>query len=436
MARRFTLLVFAVVLGAWPAWAAPLDARREVLPNGLVLLVSERPAVPIVVARAYVRAGSAFDPPASPGLANLAAELLTRGTASRAAPQIDEAIEFVGGSLEASAGRDGATVSFSVLKKDLSLGFDLLAEALMAPAFPLEEFERKVKTVQAAIRRSEEDPEAVAGRALSELLYPGHPYGHQVAGTVESVGAMTRDDVVRFHRSHYRPDSVILVVAGDVKLDEVRTEVARRFGSWARPASPVALPPRASADPSVSARNVTRELTQATLYLGRPAVGQDHPDYYPLVVASYILGGGSASRLYTAVREKAGLAYSVFSHLSSGRYGSSLFIGLQTKNDKLSEALRLAQEEAARMGREPVSSEELSMAKAYLIGSFPLRTDTTSKIVGLLVSVEEMGLGLDYPDRFKERIGNVTAADVQSVAARYLDPSTFSRVIVGKVAAP
>lgn len=436
MRRRAVLLVSAVILSASPVWAAPLEAHREVLPNGLTLLVAERPAIPIVVARAWVRAGSVFDPSAAPGLANLTAELLTRGTATRTAPQLDEAIEFVGGRLEADAGRDGVTISLSVLKKDLALGLDLLAEVLSAPAFPQEDFDRKVKTIQAAIRRSEEDPQTVASRALAELLYPGHPYGHPVMGTAESVGALARDDVVRFHRNHYRPDAVVLVIAGDVKRDEIREEIVRRLGSWPRPATPVALPSQASTSPPVTTKSVARDLTQATLYLGRHAVRHDHPDYYSLVVANYILGGGSASRLYTVVREKAGLAYSVFSHLSPGRYGSSLVVSLQTRADGLAEALNLIRKEAERMGREPVSPEELSLAKAYLVGSFPLRIDTTSKLAGLLVNVEEMGLGLDYPDRFKERIESVTAADVQRVAARYLDPSTFSRVVVGKGVLP
>jgi zinc protease len=371
-----------------------------------------------------------------PGLANLTAELLTRGTATRTAPQIDGAIEFVGGSLEANAGRDGITVSLSVLKKDLTLGFDLLAEVLRTPAFPQEDFDRKVKSIQAAIRRSEEDPQAVASRAFGELLYPGHPYGHPVMGTIESVRVLTRDDVVRFHRSRYRPDAIILVVAGDVTRDGIRQEAIRRLGSWTRPSEPIALPPDAPTSPPVVSRSVARELTQATLYLGRPAIRQDHPDYYLLVVANYILGGGSASRLYSTVRENAGLAYSVFSHLSPGRYGSSLVVGLQTRTDEAANALKLVREEAARMGRETVSPQELSMAKAYLVGSFPLRIDTTSKVAGLLVTVEEMGLGLDYPDRFKEQIGRVTAADVKRVSARYLDPETFSRVVVGKVTAP
>ena len=202
-ARRLALLpLLLLVPGA--AVSAPL-ARREVLPNGIVLLVAERPAVPIVAVRAYFRAGSAFDPPDAPGLANLTARLLTRGTATRTGADIDRAIEFVGGSLESDASRDGITVSLSVLKKDLPLGLDLLADVVRRPSFPEPELARTRKQIQAGIQRSEENPEAVAGRGLMRLVYLGHPYGHPADGTRESVGGLTREQVVRYYASTSAP---------------------------------------------------------------------------------------------------------------------------------------------------------------------------------------------------------------------------------------
>lgn len=436
MKVRGWLLVLALLLGVPASAADSLDARRQVLPNGAVLLVAERRAIPIVVVRVYLPAGSAFDPPDAPGLANLTAELLTRGTARRSGPALDEAIEFVGGSLEASAGRDGVTVSLSLLKKDLGLGLELLAEVLTQPAFPADELARKVKEIQAAIRRSEESPESVAARALGEILYAGHPYGHPVPGTIESVGKLTREQVLGFYRAHYRPGGAILVAAGDVKADDVRQELLRRLAAWQPTAGAPPRPPQAPAASPPRTRTVKRELTQTTVFLGRPAIGHGHPDYYPLVVASYILGGGSASRLYTRVREERGLAYDVSSHLAVGRYGATLLVSLQTRTDGAAEASRLVREEMARMGREPVPDAEVAKAKAYLIGSFPLRMDTTSKVAGLLQGVEEYGLGLDYPARYRRAIEKVTAADVQRVARRYLDPAGFSSVIVGSLPQP
>ncbi len=431
--RHSRLLSSLLLLGAVaPVSAAAPLAHREVLPNGIRLLVAERPAIPIVVVRLSIRAGSAFDPPDAGGLANLTADLLTRGTARRRAPELDRAIEFVGGSLETDAGRDTATVSLAVLKKDLDLGLDLLAEVLLQPAFPEDELKRKVTDIQAAIRRSEENPESVAGRELARVLYPGHPYARPTSGTVESVGRLTREQVVRFHRERYRPDATAIAVVGDVTEQGIREALLRRLGGWSAPATPLPVIPMTPAKPPVESRKLSRELTQATVYLGAPAVRQDHPDYFPLLVANYVLGGGSASRLYTRVREERGLAYAVYGSILPGRYGAAYVVSLQTRVEAVAEAAQLVKEEMARMGRQPVADRELALAKAYLIGSFPLRLDTSAKVAGLLIGIEENGLGLDYPDRFKAEVAKVTAADVQRVAKRYLDPAGFSSVMVSR----
>ena len=429
--RALALLLIAAAAGpASSASAVGPLAHREVLPNGAVLLVAERSAIPIVAVTVYLRAGSAFDPPDAPGLSNLTAELLTRGTAKRSGPQIDQAIEFVGGSLEADAGRDGVSVSVAVLKKDLDLGLDLLAEVLQTPAFPPEEFQRKVKEIKGALERAEQSPETPAGRALAEAVYPGHPYAHPTEGTVSSVERLTRDQVVRFHREHYRPDVAVIAAVGDVTQDEIRRALSARLSGWTAPASARATIPLAAPAPPAVTRSFSRDLTQATVLLGRPAVRQDHPDYFPLVVANYVLGGGSASRLYTRVREERGLAYSVSSGLSPGRYGAAVIVSLQTRNEGVAEAVKLVKDEMAAMGKAPVTAAELALAKSYLIGSFPLRLDTSGKVARLLIGVEENGLGLAYPDIFKERVGRVTAADVERVAARYLDPAAFSTIVV------
>lgn len=429
---RLLTAALLLLLTAAPAPAAGPLARREVLPNGAVLLVAERPAIPIVVVRIALPAGAVRDPADGLGLANLTAELLTRGTTRRSGPALDRAIEFVGGSLDADAGRDGAWVTLSVLKKDLPLGLDLLAEVLLHPTFPQDELARKVADIQAALRRSEQSPETVAGRALGPLIFPGHPYGRPAAGTIESVGRLTRDQVVSFYRGHYRPDGAYIVAVGDVTEAEIRQALLQRLAGWTAPGTPLPAIPRPAPTVPAEARTITRDLTQTTVLLGRPSIGQDDPDYFPLAVATYILGGGSASRLYTRVREEKGLAYSVYSTVSPGRYGASYLVSLQTRTDGVAEAVRLVREEMARMGREPVTAAELDLAKSYLIGSFPLRLDTSGKLAGFLSGVEQNGLGLDYPDRYKERIGRVTAADVERVAARYLDPGTFCSVMVGR----
>lgn len=426
------LSVIILLLLAFPAHAAGPLAEREILPNRAVLLVAERPAIPIVVLRVSVPAGSVHDPADGLGLANLTATLLTRGTTRRSGPELDRAIEFVGGSLEAGAGRDGATVTLSVLKKDLSLGLDLLAEVLQQPVFPPDELARKVADIQGALRRSEQSPETLAGRALGPMIFPGHPYGRPSAGTIESVGKLTREQVIAFYRLHYRPDGASIVAVGDVTVVEIRQALMQRLSGWSAPPSALAPVPKPAPTARAETRTIKRDLSQTTVLLGRPSIRQDDPDYFPLAVATYVLGGGSASRLYTRVREERGLAYSVYSTVQPGRYGSSYVVSLQTRTDSVALAVQLVREEMARIGREPIAEAELELAKSYLIGSFPLRLDTSGKLAGFLGAVEENGLGLDYPDRYRERIGRVTVADVRRVAAKYLDPGTFSSVMVGQ----
>jgi len=429
--RRLALLPLILIL-AVPAAAAPL-AHREVLPNGIVLLVAERPAIPIVAVRVLTRAGAAFDPPGRSGLANLTGAVLTRGTAARGGPALDSAIEFVGGSLEAGASRDTLTVSLSVLRKDLGLGLDLLAEVVLSPAFPQAEVSRKIAEIKAAIKRSEEEPSTVASRALARLVYPSHPYGLPVEGDLESVDRLTRDDVVRFWRDHARPDTTVIAVVGQVTVSAARREVLRRFGGWSSPSTPPATVPQAAPAASPKQTTIARELTQATLMFGRQAIRQTHPDYFPLAVATYILGGGSASRLYTRVRDDAGLAYSIYSFVSPSRYAASLVAAAQTRTAEVPRVLGMVREELVRMGRDPVTERELELARAYLIGSFPLRLDTSSKVADFLVAVEHLGLGLDYAERYKAGVARVTAADVQRVAGTYFAPETFDLVVVGRV---
>jgi zinc protease len=433
MTRYLSTLGAAVLASgiAWsPAGAAPI-AHREVLPNGIVLLVAERPAVPIVAVRVYMRAGSIYDPPDQAGLANLTGAVLTRGTAKRTGPELDSAIEFVGASLQAGASRDGLSVSLTAQKKDMTLGLDLLSEVVLTPTFPEAEVTRKVAEIQAAIKRSEEDPNTVAARALSRLIFQGHPYGLPIEGTRETVGRLTRDGVVKFYRERARPDATIVAVVGAVTVDEARREVMARLGSWARPTTPAPSAPTATSAGASREETIKRELSQATIMFGRQAIGQTDPEYFPLAVASYVLGGGSASRLYTRVREESGLAYSVYSWVSPWRHGASFAVSAQTRTVEVPKVVGMIREELARMAREPVADRELALAKQYLIGSFPLRLDTSGKVADFLVAIEERGVGLDYADRYKERIGKVTAADVQRVAAKFFPPQSFDLVIVG-----
>ncbi len=423
--------------GAMPAaggTAGPPLGVRLTLANGLVVLVAERPALPIVTVRVAIEAaGAVSDPPGKAGLANLTALLLTRGSQTRTGPEIDRAIEFVGGSLEGAGGRDASTVALSVLRKDWDLGLDLLAEVLLRPTFPDAEFERKRDEVRAAVRRSEEDPESVAGRAFRRLIFPGHPYAAPVDGTEASLGQITRGDVAGFYATAYRPEATLIAIVGDVTVADVRGALERRLGGWGV-ARPVASPPNVVA-PGTPARTETiqRDLTQATVLLGQATVTRSHPDYYPLLMASHILGGGSSSRLYLRVREERGLAYSVFAEYAPGRHGGMLLVEFQSENARVREVLALVREELWRLRRERVSEDELRRARAYLVGSFPLSMNTNREVASLLLGIERFGLGLDYPTRFQRGIEAVTADEILHAARTHWDPDLMSLVVVANL---
>ena len=437
-ARAAVLLAFVLAptatLAQAPGFAAarPL-AVRVTLPNGLVVLVAERPALPIVVVRVALDGGAVLDPPGKPGLANLTALTLPRGTRGRSGPEIDRAIEFVGGSLDAEGGRDWNELSLSVLRRDLALGLDLLADVLLRPTFPAEEVERKREEVRASLRRSEEDPETVAARLFRRLIFANHPYASPVPGTEESLARITREDVSVFYAARYRPETTVVSVVGDVTAGEVRTALGTRLGAWAVPPAAATTPAMAPLGAPARTELVQRELTQASVFLGEATVTRPHPDYYPLVLAGQILGGGSSSRLYGRIREERGLAYSVYAQLAPARHGGMFLVGFQSENTRVREVLALVREELVRLRRERVAEEELARAKAYLIGSFPLRMDTNAELASLLLVVEEFGLGLDYPARYRRAIEAVTAEDVLRAVQAHWDPDAMSLAIVANV---
>jgi zinc protease len=405
-------------------------AQREVLPSGMVLLVAEQPAVPIVTAMLSLQAGSVFEPPAKPGVANLTAIMLNQGTTTRTAPQISEAIEFVGGALSVESGTDTARLSFSVLSKDLDLALDLMADLLINPTFPPAELAKKIPEVLAGIKRNQEDPSTVSYEAFMALVYGAHPYGRPTEGTEASVPTITRDDIVAFYQAYYRPNRAILTVVGDVNMADLKARLQTRLGGWAPGGPPLATP----AAPAPLAKSVTkavqREVTQASLYFGHLGITRDNPDYYAVYVMNYLLGGGMNSRLVQKIREEKGWAYDVGSAFSPGKYAGDFSVSMQTKNEVAQEAIEAALAEIRRIRDQPVPAQELADAKAYLTGSFPLRLDTSAKVVGMLASIEQNNLGLDYVERYPALINAVTAADVQRVAQKYLDPDKYALAVV------
>jgi zinc protease len=409
-------------------------AEREVLPGGMVLLHAERTGLPIVKVVLAIKAGSVAEPPGKAGLANLTADLLNEGTATRSSKDISDSIEFVGGSLNTSGGADYITVTLSVLKKDVALGFDLLSDIVLNPAFSEDEIKRRKAIIKSSIIQQEEEPGVVASKAFLKAVFGDHPYGTPVEGTEKSLDNITRRDIVDFHKTYYVPNNGIMAVAGDIDRKELHALLDRFFSGWKRREVAAGLLPvfRKGEGPRVI--KIQKDITQANVVLGHLGISREDPDYYAVSVMNYILGGGGfASRLMDNIRDSKGLSYDVHSFFSANKLGGFFEAGLQTKNTSANAAIGEILKEMQRIRTEPVSDKELNDAKAYLTGSFPLRIDSNSKIAGFLVAVEYYGLGLDYVDRYKTFIDAVTKDDVMRVAKKYLDPKNYVLVVVGNL---
>jgi len=417
--------------------AAPLQAgvmpKRSVLGNGMVLLTSEQRSLPMVSIELLIDAGSRYDAGGQEGLANLTARLLTYGTKRRSVLQISDTLDFIGASLSAGSGEDTASVSMTVLKKDLATVLELLAEVLTASTFPQQEIDRQKQAVIAAIKAREEQPGDIAERRFAAALYPGSPYGRPVEGTEASVKRLQQKGLREFFERAFRPNRTILSVVGDISHEEMSRAFHEAFRFWNK-GEPSGSPLVPSTHGPAQVIRVNKELTQANIILGHQGVGREHPDYYAIQVMNYILGGGGfSSRTMDSIRNEKGLAYSVYSHFSAERKRGEFQLVMQTKNETAQEAIQIAREEIRRIREAPVSEQELSDAKDFLTGSFPLRLDTNRKVAGFLAQVEYFQLGLDYPDRYADLIRRITRDDVARAARQYLQPEKLITVIVGNL---
>ena len=422
----FSLLISLLA----PPVSATMRPQRSVLGNGMILLTSEQKALPMVSIELLIDAGSRHDPPRQEGLANLTARLLTYGTQRRTALEISDTLDFIGAGLSTACGEDLATVSMTVLKKDLGTGLELLAEVLTRSTFPQEEIDRQKQSIIGSIRAREEDPGDIAQRKFEAALFPQSPYGRPVEGSEASVKGLAQQNLRDFYERYYRPNGLILSVVGDISHQEIARALSEAFRSWSK-GEPVTPPVAPSTIGKAETIKVNKDLTQANIVLGHEGVGRENPDYYALQVMNYILGGGGfSSRALDAIRNERGLAYSVYSYFSAEKGRGTFEFIMQTRNETALEAIRIARAEMRRIREELVSEEELSDAKDYLTGSFALRFDTNRRVANFLAQMEYFQLGLDYPDRYPGLIQKVTREEIQRVAQRYLRPETLITVIV------
>lgn len=409
--------------------AAPLGTRT-VLDNDATLLVAERPGLPMVVMSMVLKTGAAVDPQGKRGLANLTAALLTRGTKSYSAQALAEELDFLGTSLSVDAGNDATTISLTTLTKNLDRSFALLAEVILSPSFPQDEFERIRKEIEGRLHSNEEDPGWVAGKAFREHLYPQHPYGRLISGQAETLARITPDDIKQFHATYYRPNNAIIAVAGEITQDQVGSLLASHFADW----KAADLPDFSWPDPpEQEARqvNLNKEVTQANIMIGHSGIARSHPDYYAVLIMNHILGGGGfGSRLMDRIREEQGYAYSVGSYFSARKHPGPFTVALQTKNESARQAIAETLDVIRHFREEGAAEEEVEAAKAYLTNSFPLRLISNSDVAGMLPVLEFYGLGLDYPDRYPDIIGSVTLEQVRAAAKQHLHPGQFLQVVV------
>lgn len=432
------LFKFSAVVGfclyGLPFMEMPLLAmppvQKMILSNQMVLLTAEEHSLPFVTLQLLIDAGSRRDLEGEEGTAHLTAKALLLGTAQRKEEAINEELDFMGASLNSSTGRDYATLTLRVLKKDLEKGFDLFMEVLTQPTFPQEEVKREVQKTLAAIQAAEDQPEDVAEKAFQENLFLSGPYRYPVEGTKKSLPSMTRETLDRFYKKYYYPNDSILAVVGDLTREEVKTKLIPGLEKWPKGKIPHAAVSNVFARGPKTVK-IDRMLAQANIILGHGGVSRDNPDFYAIRVMNYILGGGGfSSRLMEEIRNKRGLAYSVYSFFDPGKLPGSFQISLQTKNVSAREAISLARKEMKRMQREGVAEKEIEGARKYLIGSFPMRMDTQGKLVNFFLQMEYYGLGLDYPEKYSGFIQSISRDDVLRVARKYLHPENCILVVV------
>ena len=441
--------VFAVAIAAtapaqvidWPTERppGPLAARQvnfppyqiRTLANGLQVIAVSHHEQPAVSIRLILRAGGAQDPPNKPGVAYLAASLLDQGTATKNAEQIATTIDSIGGAIGAGAGSDLTFINAAVMKDSLGLALDLVSELARQPGFAPEEIDRQRQQILSGLKVSYDDPDYLAGVVFDRLVYGFHPYGKPDSGTPESIAAITRNDLLEFHKRWFAPNNAILAIVGDVTADQAFAGAERAFGAWRRAELPAT---RADEPPAPTRRVVVVDrpgAAQTEIRVGNIALPRRHPDYLALDIAMKILGGEGGNRLHRVLRSERGLTYGASADLNALKDTGDIVAETDTRSEKTAEALRLMVEEIVRLQRQRVSTRELADAQEYLTGSFPLTIETPSAIALQVLNAIFYGLDLNELQTYRERVNAITVDDIQRIAQQYLRPDRLSIVLVG-----
>ncbi len=425
----------------WPTERPPrpLPAREvsfppyqvKTLSNGLQVIAVSHHEQPAVSLRLFVRGGGAQDPAAKPGVAYLAATLLDQGTTTRNAEQIATAIDSIGGVIGAGASSDYTSITAAVMKDSLGVALDLVSDLARNPAFANEEIERQRQQILSGLKVSYDDPDYLAGVVFDRLVYGFHPYGKPDSGTPGSIVAVTREDLLAFHKRWFGANNAILAIVGDVSAEEAFAGAERAFGTWGR----VELPPTKPDEPPPPTRRVViidrPGAVQTEIRVGNTTLARRHRDYLSLDIAMKILGGEGGNRLHRVLRSERSLTYGASADLKALRDTGNFVAETDTRSETTAEALRLVVDEIVRLQRQRVQARELTDAQEYLTGSFPLTIETPGAIALQVLNAVFYGLDLNELQTYRERVNTIKVDDIQRVAQQYLHPDRLTIVLVG-----
>jgi len=421
--------------GPAPALSVPTPTTQT-LANGLQVVSVRRAGLPLVTAQLIVRSGGEMDPLALAGLADLTANLLSKGAAGKTAPQIAAAAEALGGSLEAAAGWDESAVGITVTTPKLPQALGLLAEVVRQPDFSAAELKRAQAQAIDDLRLLLSRPTALASLAASRGVFGEGAYGHSRGGTPASLARIGRADVQRLHAALYRPDNAILMLAGDVTAAQAQQLAQASFGDWARPATPLPARPAGKAASRVPAVLLIdqRGAGQAGVVAAHAAPSRSDDGYYVGTVANAVLGGSYSARLNEEIRIKRGLSYGAFSRLQPLHDAGLWLASAQTKNPSAAPVVELMLGEFKRLGDSRVGDAELAARKATLIGGYGRSLETTAGLADQVGELAVYGVPLDEIGRYIAKVQAVTPKQVEKYAKKHLDRGAATVVVVGDAA--
>jgi zinc protease len=408
------------------------EVEQIELPNGIRLYLKEDHELPLVQVTAMAGAGSIGEPADKTGLGSLFASTLRTGGAGDYSPDsLDSALERVAADLSVATDTYATTIDLSAQSGDLEKGMAIIADLLRRPGFAPEKLELARKQLIEGIRRQNDNPASIASRALAKAVYGDHPLGR--TPTVESVSAVSRDNLVEFHHRYFHPNNLWFAVSGDFDREGLLQLFERLLGDWPRvdftpqPVPPVSGP----SGPKVLVGK--KEVSQTTVLLGELGIDKSDPDLQAVRVMNYILGGGGFnSRLMREVRSNRGLAYSVYSYYQVGRRLPGPFIaGFETKSASTLEVVGLVRRMMREMRERPVSEEELELARESLINSFVFAFTDTHAVVTQIMRLDYYDYPEGYLETYRDRVAEVTREDVLSAAREHLHPDRQAVILVG-----